>query len=88
MNPTYKIAIPRDTVYILHCIGDRYYVGYTKYLHFRLVQHFGNKGAKFTRKYKPLSVLAWFDGDTKREHEVWRKFAKQFGAINVGGYTS
>ena len=80
------IAIPQDTVYILACEGDRYYVGYTKYLHFRLVQHFGLHGAKFTQKHRPLSLLAWMPGDEKREFAVWKTFAKIFGASNVGGY--
>lgn len=82
------IAIPQDTVYILACEGDRYYIGYTRHLHFRLVQHFGAHGAKFTQKYRPLSLLAYMSGDRKREREVWLKFVKIFGFTNVGGYTS
>ena len=43
------------TIYILECKGGKYYVGKIKSnVHKRIKQHFDGKGAKWTKKYKPI----------------------------------
>jgi len=46
-------------VYILECIDETYYTGYTPDLKKRLKLHNEGKGAKYTRDRRPVK-LAWF----------------------------
>jgi len=43
-------------IYILKCEKDKYYVGRTKDLTFRIEDHFRGKGSEWTTKYKPLKI--------------------------------
>lgn len=46
-------------VYILECRDGKYYTGYTADIDKRIKQHFSGKGgAKFTRGFPPLKLLA------------------------------
>lgn len=54
-------------VYMLECISGKYYTGYAANLEKRLEQHVSGKGgAKFTRSFRPLKLLAaWEIAGTK-----------------------
>lgn len=56
-------------VYILECRDGKYYTGYTSDIDKRIKQHFSGKGgAKFTRGFPPLKLLAsWQVNGTKGE---------------------
>lgn len=74
-------------IYILACADDTYYVGFTRWLHQRLGQHFIGDGAVFTKLHKPLSVLMYREAKNEEdEYKAWRKFADVFGYKKVGGY--
>ena len=74
-------------VYVLACAQDKYYVGYSTKLHERLVRHFAGRGAVFTKRYKPQSVLMYRSVLSKTEEfEVFLKFVQVFGEDNVGGF--
>lgn len=46
-------------VYLLECRGGRLYAGITNDLERRLAEHAaGKRGAKFTRMYRPVKLLA------------------------------
>lgn len=45
-------------LYLLRCAGDRYYAGITNDLPKRMGMHAKGLGAKFTRAFPPLGVLA------------------------------
>lgn len=46
-------------VYLLECRGGRLYAGITNDLERRLAEHAaGKKGARFTRMYRPVKLLA------------------------------
>lgn len=44
-------------VYILHCNNDSFYTGYTTDLNKRYQSHLNGKGSKYTRSFKPLSLV-------------------------------
>ena len=45
-------------VYVLRCRGERLYCGITKDVAERFAEHVAGKGAKFTRAFPPIAVLA------------------------------
>lgn len=52
-------AAGRYCVYLLECRGGRLYAGITTDIERRLAEHCGGKrGAKFTRMYPPVKLLA------------------------------
>jgi putative endonuclease len=46
-------------LYLLECEGGRYYAGIARDVEQRFYQHVLGVGAKFTRAFQPLRVLAW-----------------------------
>ncbi len=44
-------------LYILQCADGSYYTGSTKYLEYRLSQHYAGLGANHTRKRLPLKLV-------------------------------
>ena len=81
-------------VYTLNLEGDKKYVGYTTNLKKRFTQHFSGNGAKWTQKYRPISVNNIIRVPTvvcakKLETFVYYKIKKHYGASNVrgAGYT-
>ena len=52
-----NLDITKNYIYVLKLIEDRYYVGRTSNIFRRIKQHFANKGALYTKKYKPVKVI-------------------------------
>src|SRR5512133_1964706 len=50
-------------VYLLHCAGNRSYVGISPAPHERFAAHQSGKGAAFTRANRPLllAAIVWFE---------------------------
>ena len=44
-------------VYILHCNNNHYYTGYTVDLEKRYQAHLNGTASKYTRSFKPLSIV-------------------------------
>ena len=44
-------------VYILQCENDSFYVGISTNVHQRFLMHQSERGAVFTRKFSPVSIL-------------------------------
>mmetsp|Transcript_5115 Transcript_5115/g.14870 ORF Transcript_5115/g.14870 Transcript_5115/m.14870 type:complete len:444 (-) Transcript_5115:269-1600(-) len=55
-----RYAFYRNTVYVLECEGDNYYVGSTSNRKQRYREHFeySRGGSKWTRRHKPIRVVA------------------------------
>jgi len=75
------------TIYILECKGGKYYVGKIKSnVYKRIKQHFDGKGAKWTKKYKPIDIV-----DIRRnkrdysETLITLEMMKKHGRKNVRG---
>lgn len=58
--------------YILLCEGGFYYTGSTKYLEWRMVEHFGGLGANFTRKHPPEELVYCEEFD-RIDHAFYRE---------------
>ncbi len=54
-------------VYILKCIDDTLYTGYTNNLEKRVLAHKSGKGAKYTRGRAPLQLVFSADFPTKED---------------------
>ena len=56
-------AVKPWAVYLLHCAGDRSYIGISPLPHERFEAHRSGKGAAFTRANRPqiLAAVVWFE---------------------------
>jgi putative endonuclease len=54
-------------VYMLRCVNDALYTGYTKDVERRLAVHNAGKGGRYTRAHRPVKLLASWPFKTKRE---------------------
>ena len=58
--------------YILFCEGGFYYTGSTKYLEWRMTEHFCGKGANFTGKHPPEELVYCEEFD-RIDHAYYRE---------------
>lgn len=73
-------------VYILLLEQNKYYVGRTNNINFRLNEHFNKFGSYFTKKYKPIKVKKIIqDCDYFDEDKYTIKMMAKYGIENVRG---
>ena len=48
---------PRYFVYMLRCLDNSFYIGYTNNLEKRVIKHNRGKAAKYTRGRRPVAVV-------------------------------
>jgi hypothetical protein len=73
-------------IYVLQLEQNKYYIGKTTNIEFRLEDHFTSNGAAWTRKYKPIrveSIIA--DCDDFDEDKYTLKYMEKYGINNVRG---
>lgn len=78
------------SIYILQLIYGKYYVGKTNNVKQRIDQHFDNEGAEWTKKYKPLNVIAVIPNFRDEDEKYYTFFfMNKYGINNVrgAGYT-
>lgn len=74
------------TIYVLSLEWDKFYVGKTENIEFRIDQHFDSNGSVWTRKYKPKSVVEIIqDCDDFDEDKYTIKYMERYGIENVRG---
>ena len=70
-------------IYILRCLGDKYYIGYTNTPNFSIENHDYNE---WTRTYKPVEIIEIFDNcDRYDENKYTIKYMDKYGIDNVRG---
>lgn len=75
-------------IYLIECEHGKYYIGKTKYIEKRILQHFTNKGAEWTKRYKPIKILNTYDEYNAFAEENYTILAmKKYGIDNVRGGT-
>jgi len=52
-----------NTIYILKLEDNKYYVGKTKNINNRILDHFTNNGSEWTKKYKPIEIINEYKSD-------------------------
>jgi len=73
-------------VYVLKLENDKYYVGITTNLNYRVAQHLNGSGANWTRLHKPISIIETILNSTHAmENEVTKRYIEQYGKENVRG---
>jgi hypothetical protein len=72
-------------IYILKCEDNKYYVGRTKNMEKRVIQHFTLNGSKWTKKYKPIEIINHYDGDEFDEEKYTLLTMDKYGIENVRG---
>jgi len=82
----------RNTIYVLQCEDDKYYVGSTRNRKQRYRQHFENErgGSKWTRMHKPIKVIAEYKRIPTRylmgmESQKTAEYMMEYGVNNVRG---
>jgi hypothetical protein len=82
--PTPKHTI--GTVYVLELEDGFYYVGFTQDLVKRYGQHWGEKGALWTKKHKPLRIAdVYYEVPEFVEHRITRLYIERYGMEKVRG---
>tara|TARA_B110000037_G_scaffold219892_1_gene286089 strand:+ start:4307 stop:4768 length:462 start_codon:yes stop_codon:yes gene_type:complete len=73
-------------IYILLLENDKYYIGRTMNLDFRLDCHFANKGCYWTKKHIPIKVIKIYNKcDFFDEDKYTLKYMDKYGINNVRG---
>ena len=75
-----------STVYVLECEDNTYYVGYTRNLNLRLMEHFtGIFTAKWCQVHKPIGLKEVVMGGKDKENEMVLSYMIKYGWENVRG---
>ena len=70
----------KNYVYIVECSDGSYYTGWTTDLDKRIKEHNeGDKGAKYTRARRPVTLVYYEEYDTKKEAMSREWHIKQLG---------
>jgi hypothetical protein len=73
-------------IYIIKCLNEKYYVGYTTNLEKRLEQHFNGKGSEWTKLYKPVELYKKINScDDFDELKYTLETMSEYGIDNVRG---
>ena len=73
-------------IYILQLEYEKYYIGKTFDVNFRIDKHFTNNGSMWTNKYKPITILAIIancDDYDEDKHTII--YMEKYGINNVRG---
>ena len=75
-----------STVYVLECEDNAFYVGYTRNLNLRLMEHFtGIFTANWCQLHKPIGLKEVVLGGKDKENEVVLNYMWKYGWENVRG---
>jgi len=74
-------------IYVLKLLQDKYYIGKTyKDINQRFTQHYKGIGAEWTKLYKPIKMIEFFQTTNKfQEDLITKKYMDKFGIENVRG---
>ena len=74
------------TIYVLLLENDKYYIGFTRNLNLRLVEHWaGLMSSKWTTLYKPIRLIEVLLGNKELETLTTLRYMVKFGWENVRG---
>jgi hypothetical protein len=74
-----------STIYILELEQTKYYVGRSKRLKTRILNHFSDNGSEWTKLYKPIRVISQIKGDGFDEEKHTLLTMDKYGIDNVRG---
>lgn len=74
-----------EYVYVWLLEENKYYIGWSQQLPTRLEHHQSNKGALWTKKYKPISIVEIHQGGKELEKQKTIEYIQKYGFENVRG---
>jgi len=72
-------------IYVLKLEHDKYYIGCSDKMEFRIQRHMKGNGSSWTKLYRPVCVLETLPGDKIVERDVTLKYMQMHGWENVRG---
>ncbi len=76
----------QEIIYTLQLEGGKYYVGKSKNITNRILQHFSEQGSSWTKSYKPIKVLSQIPSTDAFDEEKYTLLAMdRYGIDNVRG---
>ncbi len=73
-------------IYTLLLRGNKYYIGKTRNVNFRINEHFNGIGSAWTKKYEPIKVLKIFKNCSIFDEDKYTKiYMAKYGIDNVRG---
>jgi cellular nucleic acid-binding protein len=76
------------SIYVLELSDNKYYIGKTTNLSFRLSTHFHYRGSAWTTKYRPLKIIELIKNcDAYDEDKYTLQYMAKYGINNVRGGT-
>lgn len=87
LNMTNNIQDKTFKVYILRLVSNKYYVGKTsRNVDERFMEHINREGASWTKKYRPIEIMEYFETDDKFDEDKHTlKMMDKYGIENVRG---
>jgi cellular nucleic acid-binding protein len=74
------------TIYILGLTNNKYYVGKSKNVNFRLEDHFTYEGSVWTKKYMPVSIVKQIQNCNDYDEDKYTiQYMAKYGIDNVRG---
>jgi predicted GIY-YIG superfamily endonuclease len=74
------------SIYVLRLLNEKYYVGKSTNIQNRIMNHFSNQGACWTKKYKPLEVVEIMkNADPFDEDKKVKQYMMKYGIDSVRG---
>ncbi len=75
-----------SSIYVLGLLNNKFYVGKSNFPSNRILQHFENNGAAWTKLHKPIKVIQIIrDIDDFDESKYTKVYMQRFGIENVRG---
>jgi predicted GIY-YIG superfamily endonuclease len=75
-------------VYVLRLITEKFYIGKTQNINKRIDDHFRNRGAEWTKLYKPIEVVELIkNADNFEEDKKVKEYMLKYGIESVRGGT-
>ena len=75
-------------IYVLKCKGGKYYIGRSKNILKRLIEHYNGAGSSYTSKYKAISVERIIENASIYDEDRYvKEYMYMFGIDNVRGGT-
>lgn len=76
----------QEIIYTLELVNGKYYVGKSKNIQNRILQHFSDNGSSWTKSYKPVKVISQIPSTDSFDEEKYTLIAMdKYGIDNVRG---
>jgi len=76
----------KNVIYVLECIGGKFYVGKTNNIEMRIQEHFDGNGSLFTSQFQAIRLLQTKEMKSPLdEDQTVKEYMAKYGILNVRG---